>query len=79
MVDAPSKEEFEAWTTHPVTEWFLSEIKKSTEDLQDNLAVGGAMRDTAEATAMTYARQVGVTEGLVRALTIEPPIKEAMS
>jgi hypothetical protein len=46
--------------------------------VQDGLATGKAMRQTAEETAMAYARQFGISEGLCAALTLEPPVAEAI-
>lgn len=60
-----------------MSRWFLQAVSKRAEEVQDGLATGKALRQSAEETAMAYARQFGISEGLCAALTLEPPIAEA--
>lgn len=73
----PSKEEWQEWQANPVTKWYHAELKDRVETLQDNIATGGCLRESLEHTAFEYAKSVGITQGSVSALLLEPPVMEA--
>lgn len=73
----PSREEWQEWRANPVTRWYFAELKYTVEDLQDGIATGGCLRPSSDQTAFEYAKLVGITQGSVAALLLEPPSVEA--
>lgn len=66
-----SKEDIDAWLTHPVTKAFGRRLKASREDIKEDLARGAYVEDTEFKTALRVAGAVQHCEVLRSLLDLE--------
>lgn len=77
--ETPSKEEWQEWQAHPVTEWFMWAVSEVKNDYAGMLSSGQTLKEHSDDTAQTTARTVGIVAGMESAMNIEPEIEEATS
>lgn len=72
----PSREEWQEWKAHPVTQWYRWALGEIVASYRNDIGRGMTLRANSDDTAQETARFIGVTMGLELAIDAEP---EAMS
>jgi hypothetical protein len=65
-----TKEMFNEWKAHPVTQAVFEEIQKAKDSLKDSMCEGVTIGDTAEKTHGLTNKMLGQIEGLNQLLNI---------
>lgn len=69
-----NREELLSWLADPVTRAYFNGLNSTAKELMLDNAKGGALTmESAETTALQYAKTCGIIEGLQIALNIEVP------